>query len=509
MFFHKMREQMKVVIIVVVAAMVGGMLWAGGSALFGRKNAQTTQAAAVAATVNGQAISLYDLHQTFISRLQQLEQEKGIIPGRSYEAVRFQALDSLVGSLVISQEIANRNLSASKADIDQELQSIIDQFPSVDDYKMQLQLVGLTEEALKSRIAEEVKFNKLKAEIIGDLPVSEEEVKEAYEQVRASHILIKPEGQTEEAWAEAESKALEVHAEVNADNFAEMAKEYSADTSGPQGGDIGFVARGITVQEFEDAVFTLEIGAISEPVRSTYGYHIITVTERKEAVGEEFEEVRSLIEDMIRSEKGQEDLIAWFEEVREAANIVYTDYQMNAFAQMQAEKFEDAVHYYKLAIEQQPNDGYLYASLGDAYAELENMDEAIGQYQLAVEKFTTDHNLFIGLGDLYSQAERIDEAVEAYLKASELAPNDVWTQLTLYSHLNRFERYEEAKAIEDRIAAIQEMQNEWLKQQEATNEAADVEAEEQPVEAPVDEPIEQPAEAPVDEPVDEESAPEN
>lgn len=500
--FHKMREKMKTVVIIVVVAMAGGLLWAGGAYLFGGRQTQSTQAAAVVATVNGQAISSYDLHQVFINQLQQLEQEQGIIPSRSYEVVRFQALDTLIRSIILNQEVAKRNLSASKAEVDEELQRIIDLFASEDDYKLQLTLAGITEDYLRAQLGEEIKIDKLIREVSGDHPVSEQEIREAYEQVRASHILIRPDGQSEEAWTSAESQAWDIHAQLTTENFADLAQTMSGDSSASQGGDIGFISRGRTVPEFEEAAFALGIGEISEPVRSMYGYHIITVTQRKDAEGEDFEKARPMIEDRIRSEKGQDDLMAWFDEVRNAADVVYIDYQMNAVERMQAGEFEDAVHYYKLAIEQQPDDGYLYASLGDAYESLGNVDEAIAQYKLALEKYATDHILYMGLGDLYRENERIDEAVEAYLKASELVPNDIFVQLAAYQYVTGMERNEDAMVIEERIAAFQEMQNELLKEQQATTETPESEdtAESEEVSEPggaeesdsVDEPAESP-----------------
>ena len=476
MFFHKLRSSMKAVIIVVIVAMGGGLLWAGGSALFGGQQAYPTEAATVVATVNDQGISFYDLHQTFIRQLQQIEQEQGILPGRAYEAVRFQAMDSLVGSVVISQEMNKRNLTASKAEIDAELQKIIDLFPSEKEYKEQLNLAGVSEDLLRLQLAEEIKFDKFQMEIIGDHPVSEQEIKDLYEQVRASHVLITPAGTTDEDWAVAEEQAWEIFAQINVDNFADLASTHSADASSERGGDIGYISKGQTVPEFETTAFSLAVGEISEPVRSTFGYHIITVTERIDAEGEEFEEVRPAIEDMIRRQKGQADLLAWLEEAREAADVVYIDYQLNAFAQMEAENYEDAVHYYKLAIEEQPSDGYLYASMGDAYYNLGELAEAITQYELATEKFGTDHTLFMELGNLYTEAERIDEAVEAYLKASELVPMDIFAQLAIYQYLNGLERHEEAEIIEQRIEEFQEMQNELIRAQQAATE--EVEAEE-------------------------------
>lgn len=491
--FHKMRDKMKIVVFVVLLAMVGGGLWAAVSYFFGGATGVSTEAAAVVATVNGQPIHMYDLYRVFINQLQQIEAQQGTLSGRAYEAVRYQALDLLVNSVVISQEISKRNLSASPAEVDAELQRIIDLFPSEDDYKSQLQSAGLTEEILRAQLAEEVKYNKLTQEIIGGIPVSEEEIKEAYEQVRTSHILIRPEGDSEEAWAAAEAQAWEVYSQVTPENFAELAESVSGDTSALQGGDIGFVPRGATVAEYEEVAFSLQVGEISEPVRSTYGYHIITVTDRLNAEGEDFEAARSSIEERVRSKKGEADLEAWFDELRGAADVVIMDHQMKAFERMQSGEYEEAVNYYKLAIEEQPNDGYIYASLGDAYYELGDMEQAIAQYEKATEIYN-DYELFAGLGDLYRESERLDEAVEAYLKTSELAPNNIWVQLAVYQHLAAMERWDDALVVEERIEAFQAMQDEYLKELSEQEEQQEQDAAEELEDVAVPEVNEEPTE---------------
>ena len=103
--FHKLRDKMKIVVLIVIIAMVGGGLWAALSYFFSGTSGVSTEAAAVVATVNGQPIHLYDLHRAFLNQLQQIEAQQGTVPGRSYEAVRYQALDLLVGSLVLNQEM--------------------------------------------------------------------------------------------------------------------------------------------------------------------------------------------------------------------------------------------------------------------------------------------------------------------------------------------------------------------------------------------------------------------
>lgn len=88
-------------------------------------------------------------------------------------------------------------------------------------------------------------------------------------EVRASHILVKT-----------EDEAKKLLAEINSGkSFADAAKEVSMCPSGRDGGDLGFFRRGVMVKPFEDAAFELkEIGDISEPVQTQFGWHLIQLT---------------------------------------------------------------------------------------------------------------------------------------------------------------------------------------------------------------------------------------
>ena len=481
--FRRNRNKTKLVIIIILAAMVGGGLWAAIVSFLGGSQAIPTEAAVAVAKVNGQAISLYDLYLTQLRFAQQLEQQQGPLTGRIYEALRYEALEALVDSVLVHQEINKRKISASRAEVDAELQELIDLFGGKEEFQQQLQRAGLSEASLRAQLEHQIKVDKLQEQLVAHVSVSEEDIRAAYERVRASHILIKPAGSSDEDWEAAEARAWEIYSQVTPENFPELAKEVSEDASSASGGELGYIYRGKTVPEFEEAVFALGVGEISEPVRSTYGYHIITVTDRVEAEGEEFEKARAELEKDLRLAKGQEDIEAWLQSARDSSEIVLMEHRLNAFKQMQEGNYEDAVHYYKLALEDYPEDGYLHSFLGDAYHGLGDLEGAIEQYRVAAEKEPTDYTLLYSLGKLYEEAEDIDQAVEQYIKAAELVPNDIFALLTLYHSVTALERWEDAKAIEKLIEEFQERQNALLQPEaegEAATEAAEGEAEELP-----------------------------
>jgi peptidyl-prolyl cis-trans isomerase D len=142
-----------------------------------------------------------------------------------------------------------------------------------------------------------------------DIKLSEEDLRRVFEsrkqklrvpeQRRASHILIKlPEKADAPAMDEALRKAGELARRARAgEDFAKLAKDYSQDAgSAKAGGDLGGVAPGTMVKPFEDAVFRLNAGEISEPVKSEFGYHVIKLTELTPERVPEFETVRKQLE---------------------------------------------------------------------------------------------------------------------------------------------------------------------------------------------------------------------
>ena len=144
------------------------------------------------------------------------------------------------------------------------------------------------------------------------------------EERRASHILITADAKgPADARSKAKAQAEDLLKQIKAapGEFAQLAKKHSQDPgSAENGGDLGFFGRGMMVKPFEDAVFALKEGALSEVVESDFGYHVIKVTGIKAGKEKAFEEVRAEIE----AELKQQNVGRKYAEAAEAfANLVY------------------------------------------------------------------------------------------------------------------------------------------------------------------------------------------
>ena len=90
--------------------------------------------------------------------------------------------------------------------------------------------------------------------------------------VRASHILVKTEEEANDLYEKISNGA----------DFAEMAQEYSLCPSKRDGGDLRYFGKGMMVKPFEDAAFSLEVGEMSKPVETQFGWHLIKLTDKKD-----------------------------------------------------------------------------------------------------------------------------------------------------------------------------------------------------------------------------------
>jgi len=284
------RSELIPVIAVVAALAVVAIVWV-----------VITNATAVA-IVNGQRIT----RRAFVDRLEQVTGE--------------QVLSDLINEQLIGQAAKKAKITVTSAEVDAEMEKLREQIgPSFDSVLAQY---GMTVEDLQKNMELNLLVFKVSTK---DVTVSVdalmsffEEHKSDYDQpemVKASHILV----ETEEKAKEIKKKLAE-----GAD-FAELARSESTDPmSAAEGGDLGFFARGRMVAEFEKAAFAMSPGQTSAPVKSEYGYHIIRVTDRKDAHEATFDDVKDDIERTIKGNQAK-SAQALASELRLEADVTITD----------------------------------------------------------------------------------------------------------------------------------------------------------------------------------------
>jgi peptidyl-prolyl cis-trans isomerase D len=147
--------------------------------------------------------------------------------------------------------------------------------------------------------------------------VTDDEIRAAYndhldrykieDRAHVAHILFKTVGKTDAEVEEIRKKAEDVLKKAKGGaNFADLAKQYSEDTSKDKGGDLDWIVRGQTVPEFEKVAFSLPKGAISDVVKTQYGFHIIKVIDRQTARTQTLDEVRPAIVTALQQDKAQQ-----------------------------------------------------------------------------------------------------------------------------------------------------------------------------------------------------------
>ncbi|WP_251041076.1 peptidylprolyl isomerase [Bacillus sp. ISL-45] len=221
-------------------------------------------------------------------------------------------LDSLITNKVIEMEAAKEKVKVTGNEIDEELKKLEESYGGEEAFAAALE----QNQVPMDRIREDIEVYLLAEKMIGSsIDVSEDELKTYFEenkdsfdqkeQVKASHILV-----------EDEATAKKVKEELdNGKNFAELAKKYSTDTSNADnGGDLGYFGKGEMAEEFENAAFALETDAISEPVKTEFGYHIIKLVDKKAAKAAKFDDHKGEIKELLFDQKIQAEYPNWLEE---------------------------------------------------------------------------------------------------------------------------------------------------------------------------------------------------
>lgn len=306
----------------------------------GPKQAAKAAPNGIAVTINGVPITEKEVEaevKQISTRRPPAELEK------NREKIRQMILDRMIAKRLINEKIQAANIAVTEEEVLAKIEEIAaQQRTSLENFKKMMQSRGMDYDEWKQQVQWGVMLEKLVEADFGDqLNITDTDANNFYsanikqyekpEQVRASHILVKPDTtdpnvDPNEASAQALAKAQGLLKQIkDGADFAELAKATGGYPSAPKGGDLGFIDKGRMkiVPVFVKAAFALKIDEVSDIVETSVGYHIIKVTDRKEAGVTPFEQARDEINKTLKRKKQNELFQKYLIQLRAEAKIVY------------------------------------------------------------------------------------------------------------------------------------------------------------------------------------------
>lgn len=213
-----------------------------------------------------------------------------------YNELKERFGEDVLKEMITRQILENKMDVNSKdefAELDKEIEDMRDQLGNQFDELIKQQGFKTTEDYRYVLYLSKLEYNFATS----DIEVTEDDIREYYErlqeEIHARHILVKEKETAEEI----------IERYNNGEEFAALAEEYGTDGTAKNGGTLGYFTAGKMVKPFEDAVYALEVGEISEPVQTDFGWHVIFVEDRRENETDigEFDEVKDYLRDQLLS----------------------------------------------------------------------------------------------------------------------------------------------------------------------------------------------------------------
>lgn len=313
-----------VAIVLAIMLIVPGVLAACSAAQEGKSTPETATPENLA-TVNGVDVPLDEFESFFAFNKKYVEVIGYVTPemwtedagnGMTYER---QYLDSMVQQYVqqktLEMAAVESGLSVTDEDVQAELDTIKADEQLKANYEEFLSNTGIDEAYYRELLKQQLLLEKFSEQLQAEVEVSDEDVqavyeanKASYEQVWARHILVETQEEADAIYERA----------VAGEDFAVLAQENSIGPSAENGGDLGYFSRGQMVPEFELAAFSTEVGGISVPVATQFGWHVIKVEDKTEPTFEEYQ-------DQIKAQLVNEEIGKRVQAVVDAAEVENVD----------------------------------------------------------------------------------------------------------------------------------------------------------------------------------------
>jgi parvulin-like peptidyl-prolyl isomerase len=289
----------------------------GGSAQLGSKDI---------ATVGDQKITKDQLDSMLNRAKKSYESDKRAFPKpgtADYNTLQSQAVAFLVQRAEFAQEATDKGIKISDKEINDRIAQIKKQFYSGSDkrYEDALKQQGITDDQAKDEVRAQLISEKLYAKVTSSVHVSDATIRAYYAQNKASYVQ-KQSRDIRHILVNANQKALadRLYSQLVANhekNFATLAKKYSKDPGSAANGGRLTITKGQTVPPFDKTAFSLKTGELSQPVKTTYGWHIIqALSAIKPPSTTPLSKVKDSIRQQLEQQKKNEVMTKWVEDLK-------------------------------------------------------------------------------------------------------------------------------------------------------------------------------------------------
>jgi parvulin-like peptidyl-prolyl isomerase len=290
----------------------------------------------IIAVVNGEIITQNEFNAAFEPYLKRIDET---YPGSDKEAIIRQTkaalLQRFIDDLLIEQEAKKAGTSIKEEEVMEVLRdSLARQNIRMEDFLKKTESEGRSLETVKNEVRGQMMRTRLmRREIKSKVMISDQEIGEYYnrhrdeyegkEAVRIKQILLLiPKNADEETKAGIRNEAQQIlNRAASGEPFDLLAMKYSQGPEAQQGGDIGFIEKGVIIPEVEKAAFSLPLEQISNVIESSLGFHIIKVIDKRGAGLKKIESVREEIKTKLEDEKLEKKYDEWISAVRKKSFI--------------------------------------------------------------------------------------------------------------------------------------------------------------------------------------------
>lgn len=286
----------------------------------------------VVAVVNEEIITQQDINQLLaVLYAQHVQSYKGDELLQKMEGLKKDILKQMIEDKLILSRAKELGVRVREEEVDSKLEYVKSGFSSEEAFYNMLKTQGITIANLKDRYKDQIRMKKLvDFETKSKASILPSEISEYYEKHReefmqeenrkVKHILIKAKGEVSFELARVEVTRVYASLKEGVD-FAKLAREHSHGPNRVEGGDMGYIGRGEMLDELDRAIFSLNLGEYSEPIKSDIGYHIFKVEDIKNSGYFSLEDVHPVIKKILFQDKFKKKLNEWLEELRQEAYI--------------------------------------------------------------------------------------------------------------------------------------------------------------------------------------------